>query len=88
MLRAAKEKRSITKIWRARSARKTSRNGPLKPPSSNKEEEDEDKEEYVGSTIASTEDGPPGYKDDEGCEDNHEDDHEDTALYDAKDNEE
>ena len=65
---------------------------PLKPPSCNKEEEDEDEEESSGAPLSSTENGSPGDKDDEGCEDHREDNgiykNEGTVLHDVKDNEE
>ena len=65
---------------------------PLKPPSSNKDKEDEDEEKDVGAPLASTENGSPGDKDDEGREDDQRQngiyEREDTLLYNAEDNEE
>ena len=44
----------------------------------------EGEEEDVSAPLASTEDGYTIYRDNEGREDEREDDHEDTVLYDDK----
>ena len=61
---------------------------PFKPPSRNEDKEDEEKEEYVGAPLDSTEDGPPGNKENKSRGYDREDegiyDRKDTVLYDAK----
>ena len=64
----------------------------FKLPSHNEYKEDEDKEEDVFAPLASIEDGSPGNKDDEVCEDYWKDngiyDRKDTVLYNAGDRKE